>query len=121
MITADELQAAKDFVVSATAPEPANAATADGTDAAPVADVADIVQVPQPGVPAYPAQVIPVQLALPPDSDLVMVETRAALPPAEDVQEPEMPRMRRVRPTRTVIADEPLQMVETRKEQAAPR
>ena len=59
----------------------------------------------------------PVPMSLPPDSDLVMVETRFA--PAVETEEPAVPRARRVRPARTVTADEPLQMVETRKEQTA--
>jgi hypothetical protein len=57
-------------------------------------------------------------MSLPPDSDLVMVETRFA--PVVETDEPTAPRARRVRPARAVIADEALQMVETRKEQAAP-
>jgi hypothetical protein len=40
--------------------------------------------------------------------------------PRAEIEEPEVPRTRRVRPTRTVLADEPLQMVETRKDQAGP-
>ncbi len=60
----------------------------------------------------------PVSMSLPPDSDLVMVETRFA--PVVETEEPTAPRARRVRPARAVIADEALQMVETRKEQAAP-
>ena len=74
---------------------------------------------PLPTASAHPAETVPVQLTLPPDSDLVMVETHASMPRAE-IEEPEVPRTRRVRPTRTVLADEPLQMVETRKDQAAP-
>ena len=59
-----------------------------------------------------------VSMSLPPDSDLVLVETRFA--PVVETEEPAAPRARRVRPARAVIADEPLQMVETRKEQPAP-
>ncbi|HKU87196.1 MAG TPA: hypothetical protein VJV77_12750 [Casimicrobiaceae bacterium] len=57
-------------------------------------------------------------MSLPPDSDLVMVETQFAA--VVESEEPAAPRPRRVRPARAVIADEPLQMVETRKEQPAP-
>jgi ribonuclease E len=57
-------------------------------------------------------------LALPPDSDLVMVETRFA-PPAED-EEPAVSRPRRTRPAPVKVPDEPLQLVETRKEQPSP-
>jgi hypothetical protein len=55
-------------------------------------------------------------LALPVDSDLVLVETRFAAP-IEAEEEPEAPRPRRVRPPRVSVADEPLQMVETRKQE----
>lgn len=112
--TADEMQAARDLIVSSTASTQDRLATA--TDAP-----RDVVrEAPQPGVSAYTATAIPVQLALPPDSDLVMVETRDAATSVAAVEEPETPRARRVRPARTVTDDEPLQMVETRKEQAAP-
>ena len=57
--------------------------------------------------------------ALPPDSSLVMVETRFPAPAIED-QEPLQSRPRRQRRTATALPDEPLQMVETRKEQASP-
>jgi hypothetical protein len=57
-------------------------------------------------------------LALPPDSDLVLVETRFAAPAPEDA-EPQAPRARRMRPPRAASAEEPLQMVETRKQDGA--
>jgi ribonuclease E len=53
-------------------------------------------------------------LRLPPDSGLVLVETRFP-PPAIDEQEQAQPRPRRARPPRAAIPDEPLQMVETHK------
>src|SRR4029078_11315702 len=53
-------------------------------------------------------------LALPADSDLVLVETRFAAP--VEAEEPEAARPRRVRPPRMSVPDEPLQMVETRKQ-----
>jgi ribonuclease E len=59
-----------------------------------------------------------VSMSLPADSNLVMVETRFV--PVVETEEPTAPRARRVRPARAVITDEALQMVETRKEQAAP-
>jgi hypothetical protein len=57
-------------------------------------------------------EIPPVQLALPPDSGLELVETRhhIEMPPVEE----EVPRARRSRPPRVAIPDEPLQMVETR-------
>jgi hypothetical protein len=48
-----------------------------------------------------------------------MVETRFPAPAIED-EEPLQPRPRRQRRTATALPDEPLQMVETRKEQASP-
>ena len=58
---------------------------------------------------------------LPADSGLVLIETRhdqgAATPAAS---ESETPRPRRVRPPKVQIADEPLQLVETQKEQSPP-
>ena len=56
-------------------------------------------------------------LELPEDSGLVLVETRFASPA---IDEPETPpaRPRRTRPPRPVIADEPLQIVETRKQES---
>ena len=55
----------------------------------------------------------PIPLALPPDSDLELVETRHAPPPSEP--EPvARSGPRRTRPPRVSVADEPLQIVETR-------
>ena len=56
-------------------------------------------------------------LALPADSGLVLVETdraRAAPAPVADVEPPPVPR--RTRPPRVEVRDEPMQMVETRKD-----
>lgn len=53
-------------------------------------------------------------LRLPPESGLVLVETRFSAP-AIDEQEQAQPRPRRARPPRATLADEPLQMVETHK------
>lgn len=60
----------------------------------------------------------PVALTLPPDSDLVLVETShaAATVAAEEVA---APRPKRVRPPRVTVADEPLEIIETRKEPPA--
>ena len=60
----------------------------------------------------------PVSLTLPPDSDLVLVETTHHMPAAEP--EPgESTRPRRVRPPRVAIASEPLEIVETRKDESS--
>ena len=60
----------------------------------------------------------PVSLTLPPGSDLVLVETTHHVPAAEpetsDAQRP-----RRVRPPRAVVASEPLEIVETRKDESS--
>lgn len=54
----------------------------------------------------------PVSLTLPPDSGLELVETKFKTPPVADA-EPATPGPRRVRPPKAVIAEEPLQIVET--------
>ncbi len=56
-----------------------------------------------------------ISLALPPDSELVLVETRHAAPSVQNDEAP-APRPRRARAPRISVPDEPLQMVETRKE-----
>ncbi len=58
----------------------------------------------------------PVSLSLPPDSGLELVETKQAAPLVYATEAvPAAPR--RVRPPRVAVAEEPLQIVETRKEQ----
>jgi hypothetical protein len=58
-----------------------------------------------------------VSLTLPPDSGLELVETKFKGPPVTDA-EPETPSgPRRVRPPKVVIAEEPLQIVETQSTQ----
>jgi ribonuclease E len=77
--------------------------------------VATRAEPPKPAEPARPRNqpdIPPVQLSLPADSELQLVETRHHIdtPRAED----EAPRPKRTRPPRIVVSDEPLQMVETR-------
>jgi hypothetical protein len=62
----------------------------------------------------------PVAMTLPPDSGLEMVETRSkgAPTPEPEVAPPAGPR--RVRPPRVVVAEEPLQIIETRKDSSPP-
>jgi ribonuclease E len=68
---------------------------------------------PAPPVIARNAPEIPrVSLELPPNSDLVLVETSHAKPTAPE-EEPTPPPARRVRPPRVEVAEEPLQMIET--------
>ncbi|HEY5365476.1 MAG TPA: Rne/Rng family ribonuclease [Casimicrobiaceae bacterium] len=65
--------------------------------------------------PAPARQVFePVQLALPANSSLQLVETRHPAPSAAS-DESEAPRQKRVRPPRVEAASEPLQLVETHK------
>jgi hypothetical protein len=62
------------------------------------------------------ADLPPVSMELPAGSDLQLVETVRRSPTAErEMAEPPAPR--RVRPPRVEIAEEPLQIIETRKEQ----
>ena len=62
----------------------------------------------------------PFALTLPPESGLELVETRhpAAPLPDESIEVPAVPR--RVRPPKVQIAEEPLQLVETQKENQPP-
>jgi ribonuclease E len=70
-------------------------------------------------VPARPAVVPPVQLALPADSGLELVETRHAAP-VEALADDAALRPKRVRPPRAEIVSEPLEIVETRKDAPPP-
>ena len=65
---------------------------------------------PTPPVVASPQ----ISLELPPDSNLVLVETRHPAPMPGDEQQ--MAKPKRVRPPRVEIVSEPLEIVETRKE-----
>ena len=92
----------------------------------------EIVRVEPPGGP--PAQVVEpaeanampsnapeiprVALELPPESDLILVETTHAAPTAAEEIEPS--RAHRVRPPRVAVADEPLQLVETTNKDSTP-
>jgi ribonuclease E len=61
----------------------------------------------------------PITFALPSGSELELVQT--TVKPAEPEQEiPQEPRPKRVRPPRPVVKEEPLQIVETRRDDAAP-
>ena len=71
--------------------------------------------------PPRPIEALPpVSLTLPPDSGLELVETRSK---GASMPEPEIapqPGPRRVRPPRAVVPEEPLQIIETRKEDSPP-
>ena len=60
----------------------------------------------------------PVDLTLPPDSGLVLVQTSRRAEPV--IAEPEAPRPKRVRPPRVEIPAEPLQLVETGRKDPPP-
>jgi hypothetical protein len=85
------------------APEPAPVATAAATpvQAPPPADLPQIARMPSP------------------DSGLELVETRHHAPESI-AEEAEPPRPKRVRPPRAQVAEEPLQIIETRKEPTPP-
>ncbi|HEY7787399.1 MAG TPA: ribonuclease E/G, partial [Casimicrobiaceae bacterium] len=94
-------------------PEPAAAPSAGKTsDAATVSPV--VIKREQP----VPEAVAIAALKLPPDSDLVLVETRFSASPAEE-KPAEAPRPRRARPAHVTIPEEALQIVETRKHDGA--
>ena len=70
--------------------------------------------------PPQPASIVPIPLALPPDSDLVLVETRfSAAAPVEN-EAAESSRAKRVRPPRVEMPSEPLELVETHKDESPP-
>jgi len=62
----------------------------------------------------------PVSLTLPPESGLELVETRFKPAPIPEEVAPRPAGSRRVRPPKAESTDEPLQMVETHKEQQPP-
>jgi hypothetical protein len=90
--------------------------------AAPAAVAPEPIVQPRPAAPPpRPVEALPrVSITLPADSSLELVETRskATLMPEPEPAMPAGPR--RVRPPRVVIAEEPLQIVETHKEGQPP-
>jgi len=87
---------------------------------------APVAPPPMPAIPpvvsAVPvASAPPVRYTLPADSGLELVETdRARAAPRPASAETEAPRQRRVRPPKVELHDEPLEIIETRKEPPAP-
>ncbi len=69
-----------------------------------------------PPLPRNMPELPPVSLTLAPDSGLVLVETTHTAPPLPEAEE-QAQRPKRMRPQRPTIVEEPLQLVETRKEQ----
>ncbi len=80
----------------------------------------EVVPAPHVAAPAPRApETVPLDLTLPPDSGLELIETRASTTaPVEEPATPAGPR--RTRPPRAVVASEPLEFVETRKDGASP-
>jgi hypothetical protein len=71
--------------------------------------------------PARPTETLPpVSMSLPADSGLEMIETRSKGTTMPEPETAPAPGPRRVRPPRVVVSDEPLQIVETRKDSPAP-
>jgi ribonuclease E len=70
--------------------------------------------------PARPTETLPpVSMSLPADSGLEMIETRSKGTTMPEPETAPAPGPRRVRPPRVVVSDEPLQIVETRKDSPA--
>ena len=93
-------------------PQPAPAAPRQDASPLPVTARAPVEHTPPRSAPELP----PVQLTLPADSNLELVETRFAA--VEPVAEEPQQRPKRTRPPKVVIEDAPLQMVETRNEES---
>jgi ribonuclease E len=87
------------------------------TTAAPSAGPEHRASLPEePTTPRNLPEIPPVTSELPPDSSLVLVETRHGALIRGDEEIAETPRPKRMRPPRVEIADEPLEMVETHKD-----
>jgi len=85
--------------------------------------------VPEPRVPTQAAvappprptePLPPVAMTLPPDSGLEMVETRSKAAPVAEPDVAPAGAPRRARPPRVAVAEEPLQIIETRKDSSPP-
>ena len=94
-------------------------AQVDGTPAPRLELHAEVA--PEAATPRNAPELPRVSLDLPPESDLVLVETaHDRVAPAQTQEEQEAPRPRRVRPPRVETAEEPLQMVETSHKDSTP-
>jgi len=82
----------------------------------PIAFVASVIQAEMPAVPRNAPPIQAVSRELPPDSGLVLVETRSTGTSASEEVDMAATKPRRVRPPRAEITAEPLEMVETQKE-----
>ena len=89
--------------------------------AVPVARAPEPVGISRPAVTPLPVVTVPpVSLALPPDSPLELVETRFGSAPTTEPEAVRPAGPRRPRPPRIEVAEEPLQIVETRKDAQPP-
>ncbi|TMH65031.1 MAG: Rne/Rng family ribonuclease [Betaproteobacteria bacterium] len=117
-------RAAVNVEFNAHAPAPAIEAppAREAEPAAPFEPATEIKTAEEPATPRNLPEIPPVTDVLPPDSDLVLVETRHGVPsaPEGDSESVQSSRPKRSRPPRVEIANEPLEMVETHKEDAAP-
>jgi hypothetical protein len=86
----------------------------------PIAFVASVMEAQTHSVARNAPSIPPVSRELPPDSDLVLVETRSTETTISDGTDTSAPKPKRVRPPRVEIATEPLEMVETQKEPSRP-
>jgi len=86
----------------------------------PVVDIQPApVSISEPALPSNAPDIPRVSLELPPESDLVLVET-SHMRVVTEAEEPEMPRRGRVRAPRAEVLDEPLEMVETTRKDSIP-
>jgi ribonuclease E len=85
-------------------------------ESTPIAFVESVLTPAEPSRPRNLPDIPPVSLALPPDSELELVETRehVASPMADEPAE--LPRQKRVRRPRVEVPNEPLELVETHKD-----
>jgi hypothetical protein len=74
----------------------------------------------EPATPRNFPVIPPVTDTLPPDSDLVLVETRHGAPTAPEEEAAQSSRPKRTRPPRVETTNEPLEMVETHKDATPP-
>jgi ribonuclease E len=88
--------------------------------AAPPVSTTQTAAVEEPATPRNLPEIPPVTDTLPPDSDLVLVETRHSIPAAPEEETAQSSRPKRMRPPRVEMASEPLEMVETHKGDATP-
>jgi hypothetical protein len=109
------------FVEGGHATEPAPLAPPLAPSMEPQPIVATQRAEPHPLIASRPIpELPPVALTLPPESGLELVETRFRPAPTQDEESIQTTGARRVRPPKVTIPDEPLQLVETHKDEQPP-